>query len=196
MRPASAYRMVEMTNSELVLITGARQVGKSTACLQAVELMRDLGLEVAGLLTRRTGPHDLTVLELHTGEAYPLTLPFDAEGNRSSMNFRMNTHAFSHSLQALTNCFPTEVVIVDELGPLEFKRREGWVQALELLQSEPYTIGFVVVRPELLGQAVEELHRPRYTVIRVDQDGRDRIPEMLAATAQAAVIRSQGTKEA
>ncbi len=50
----------------------------------------------------------------------------------------------------LASCLPADLFIVDELGPLELIRGEGWVNALEALRSGRYKIGLVVIRPELV----------------------------------------------
>ncbi len=64
-----------MPTPRIVLLTGGRQIGKTTALSEAVKQLQDAGVKVAGLLTQRTGPHDLTVIELYTGARYSLTDP-------------------------------------------------------------------------------------------------------------------------
>ena len=50
-------------------------------------------------------------------------------------------------LEANPNC---DLLVVDELGPLELVRGEGWQAALEALAQGGYCLALVVVRPELL----------------------------------------------
>ena len=45
------------------------------------------------------------------------------------------------------------MLIVDELGVLEFERDQGWVAGLAAIDSGDYRLGVVVIRPELLDQA-------------------------------------------
>ena len=184
-----------MIHPTLVLVTGTRQVGKSTACRRAVALMRRADLTVSGLLTERTGPHDLSVLELHTGATYPLTLPFDDRTDRPLMNFRMDPEAMARSGAALAHGFPTDVVVIDELGPLEFRRGEGWAEALDHLRDRRYHVGILVIRPELLGVAVEALAKDAYTVVNVTPENRDRVPAIIAEIASATVAQHRTREE-
>ena len=193
--PACCLWTIQMTHPNIVLITGERQAGKSTACRRAVVLMRQAGLTVSGLVTERTGEHDLSVRELHTGETYALTLPFNDQANRPLMNFRMNPQAMARSLASLARGFPTEVVVIDELGPLELKRGEGWVEALNYLRSGEYRVGILVIRPELLGVGVLALPRDVYSVVKVTPENRDRIPAIVAEAAVTACVRERAGEE-
>ncbi len=172
-----------MSKPQIILLTGKRQVGKSTLCLRLVKLAREEGLTVAGLITRRTGPHDLEVLELTSGQAYALTLPFDAPDGVAFSNFRMDPAAVSRSALALEESFPTDVFVLDEIGPLELVHHRGWSRALTLLAGSDYKIAFVVVRPELLLEAILQFPKPTYTVVHVLSDNRDHLPSQLLKTA-------------
>jgi nucleoside-triphosphatase len=184
-----------MIDPTIVLITGERQVGKTTACLRAVTLMRQADLEVSGLVTTRTGCHALSVRELHTGAVYPLTLPFEDSTDRPLMNFRMDPEAMARSETSLARAFPTDVVVIDELGPLEFRRGEGWTEAFDYLRQGKYHLGILVVRPELLVAGVRRLPMDVYTVVRVTPANRDRVPMTVAEMAKAAVARARTGEE-
>lgn len=193
--PACSLWTIQMIHANLVLMTGERQVGKSTACRRAVALMRRAGLEVSGLLTERTGPHDLSVHELHTGLTYPLTHPFEEGKNPPLMNFRMDEDAMARSCSALAQGFPTDVIVIDELGPLELKRGQGWVEALDYLRDGKYDVGILVIRPELLWTAMQKLPRSVYTVVSVTLENRDRIPATLAEIAMTSIDPGQTGEE-
>jgi nucleoside-triphosphatase THEP1 len=49
---------------------------------------------------------------------------------------------------------PTTVLIIDELGFLEFEKNSGWVSAFEILEKGDFEIAIVVVRSGLIDQAV------------------------------------------
>jgi len=44
-------------------------------------------------------------------------------------------------------------LIVDELGPLEFEREEGWIAGVSAVDSGEYQAALVVIRPSLLMMA-------------------------------------------
>ena len=178
--------MLDLLDSKVILITGERQVGKSTALQQAVAGLRAASLRVSGLLTRRTGPHDLEVTELHTGAVYPLTDPFTTLHAAPTRNFAMNAEAMRRSGKAMTTSFPTDVFILDEIGPLELVHHQGWVDVFRLLHRETYKLAYLVVRPDLLGAAVRELPGIAFVLTRVKVANREAIPATLIRLALAA----------
>jgi hypothetical protein len=54
-------------------------------------------------------------------------------------------------LQAATPC---DLLIVDELGPLEWEQGRGWLAGLAAVDSGAYGRAVIVVRPELLALAL------------------------------------------
>jgi len=173
-----------------MLVTGERQVGKTTALKRALTTVRQAGVSVSGLLTQRTGPHDLEVRELHTESVYKLTDPFDALSASPLGHFKMNAAAMARSARALAGSFPTQVFVLDEVGPLELKHRQGWVDALALLARESYVFAVLVVRPSLVSQAVVELPGAVVSVITVTPHNREEVPALIADEAIAACARA------
>ncbi|RLC83842.1 MAG: hypothetical protein DRI37_09755 [Chloroflexi bacterium] len=175
----SAAPAKTMPRSRIMLLVGERQVGKSVVCQKLTRLLRETSIAVSGLLTRRTGPHALEVTEIHTSARYPLTLPFDDTAGVALTHFRMDLQAMARSAAALEGAFPTQVFILDELGPLELELKQGWSHALQLLRRKRYTLALIVVRPELLVEAIWQLPISVYTVIRVTPQNRDALPASL-----------------
>ena len=173
-----------MEAKQIVLITGERQVGKSTLCRSLVQQWQASGTQVSGLLTQRTGPHDLEVTEIRTGAQYPLTLPFSNRNGLLLPNFTMDPQAMARSAQALADSFPTQTLVLDELGPLELNMGQGWAAATDLLQHEPYRTAFIVIRPELLMKAIQKLASSLYTVVQVTEENRDDLPGSLLSLCQ------------
>ncbi len=159
----------------IILLSGPRQVGKSTLCRKLVARLHENTVGVAGFLTIHTGSHDLEVMELHSGEQYPLTLPFDDGAGAELGRFRMDGAALNRGLLSLQGALPTDVLIVDELGPLEFRLGRGWLPVLNLLRADCCHVAVLVVRPELLAEALEKLPGPVTTVIYVTLENRDRM---------------------
>jgi nucleoside-triphosphatase THEP1 len=50
----------------------------------------------------------------------------------------------------LTQSVKTDLLMIDELGPLEFERQMGWTASFDLLKSGQFGIAMVVIRPECL----------------------------------------------
>jgi nucleoside-triphosphatase THEP1 len=163
----------------IVLLTGNRQIGKSTVCAALVRMLRETNLKVSGLLTLRTGPDDLAVQEIHSGQTYPLTLPIANNDGFLVGHFRFSNAALARSDQTLDACFPTQIFVLDEIGPLELLYGQGWARALTLLRHRKYRIALIVVRPELLVTAMRQLPLTHYTVVQLSEDIRDTMPGAL-----------------
>ena len=180
-----------MLEPRIVLLTGNRQIGKSTACVSLAHMLRETRLKVSGLITQRTGPDDLAVRELHSGDTYPLTLPLNSDSGFLVGHFRFSTEALARSDHALETCFPTQVFILDEIGPMELIYGQGWFRAITLLRRRSYRIAFIVVRPELLVHAIRQLPLTYYTVIHLTAEIRDSVPASLFAIATSACFTEE-----
>jgi nucleoside-triphosphatase THEP1 len=132
----------------------------------------------------------LEVRELRTESVYKLTDPFDTPSASPLGHFKMNAAAMARSVRALAGSFPTQVFVLDEVGPLELKHRQGWVDVLALLAHESYVIAVVVVRPSLVGQAVVELPATIYSVVHVTPHNREGVPALIADEVIAACARA------
>lgn len=54
----------------------------------------------------------------------------------------------------METCLPCDLLVIDELGPLEFEQDSGWQAGLQTIDTREFAIGLVVVRPELLAKAL------------------------------------------
>lgn len=55
--------------------------------------------------------------------------------------------------EILAHCSECDVLIVDELGPLEFIQQQGWLEGLTTIEKQQYRLAVVVIRKELLEEA-------------------------------------------
>lgn len=154
-------------------------------------MLRETRLKVTGLITQRTGPDDLAVHELHSGDTYPLTLPINSDSGFLVGHFRFSPEALTRGDRALDTCFPTQVFILDEVGPMELIYGQGWIRAITLLRRRHYRIAFIVVRPELLVPAMRQLPLSFYTVIHLTAEIRDSVPASLFTIATNACITEE-----
>ena len=75
--------------------------------------------------------------------------------------------------EILQHATPCDVLIIDELGPLELVRGQGWVIGLDVLRGGGYRLALVAVRPSLLLRFGERLGDIESTILTVTRANRD-----------------------
>ena len=148
------------SHSQILVISGWRGVGKTTLCQRLVEAARAKGLDVAGLLSparfeagQKTG---IEVEDLRTRERRLLAslLPGELHGSRLGP-WTFDDELFAWGNQVLLSVVPCDLLVIDELGPLEFDAGQGWSMGFWALDSHAYHLAVVVIRPEYLDQFLE-----------------------------------------
>lgn len=140
--------------SLLFLITGSRGAGKTTFCNALVQAARGAGWKVSGVISQAVYEGNQRIAidaeALHTGEKRRLATRSDqpAPGTRY---WQFDEAVIAWCNQVFQASIPTDLLMVDELGPLEFEDGIGWQAALQAIDSRQYAIGMVVVRAELIG---------------------------------------------
>ncbi len=139
---------------QLVIVSGPRGSGKTTACLRLIERARQRGLNCAGLISparfqagRKVG---IDVLDVRSGERRALAEADQLPGGLRTLAFRFDPSAVVWGADHLNTACPCDVLVVDELGPLELERGQGWVNALDVLRDGQFRLAVIVVRPELV----------------------------------------------
>ncbi len=149
---------MDVTTPPLWVLTGERGAGKTTHCRALVEQARAAGWDVAGLLSLaifkggvKTG---ILTQDLRTGEARPLavlaTQPPLTTHHLPLGQWHFDPSVIAWGNQILESRQPCDLFIVDELGPLEFFRGEGWVSAFDALRQVHYRLTVIVIRPECI----------------------------------------------
>ena len=163
----------------IVILTGERNVGKSTVCRETIALAQAQRHTCGGILTLKRANGALDVLDVHKGHVRRLTLEPGASPAVVQGCFRFDSETLAWGNEALTHATPCHLLVVDELGPLEFERGEGWVRAFDVLHKGDFTLALVVVRPELIVQAQKRFPLGAVTVFSVNTDNRNNLPETL-----------------
>jgi len=161
----------------LYLVTGDRGAGKTVWCGKFAHQAAQAGYKVVGLLSPGVfQDHTKTaidLLDLATNERRTLsTLAQEHEragrgevrrlpGNGLVVGgWRMDSSVLEWADRILTRLLTTPpaektILMIDELGPLEFNHGLGLIAPLLLPIDEQYEAAFIVVRPELLDKAFE-----------------------------------------
>lgn len=158
--------------AEIVLLTGPFLSGKTSFCLKFSLELRSRRKDVRGIISQaefkgekktRIWALGLPSLErrlLAEKEGKGLAIP-----QLSPWVFKENTINWVNS--QLKMAIPCQVLIVDELGPLEFKFHRGFQEAFSAIDSEDFHLALVVVRSELLNLSLERW--PQAKILNIEQ---------------------------
>lgn len=176
----------------IILLTGARRVGKSTVCQRLAEEGRRRGKHIGGFISpalfnqqgEKTGAY---LQDLRTGEMrlqYSTRAAGEQAGPRVGP-FAMDESVLQWGIRLVEEALRAggDLVIIDEMGPLELLRGEGFAPLLDTLGEYPNAHVLIVVRPELVEALQERLAGASpapVLVITASLDNRDDLPGELA----------------
>jgi nucleoside-triphosphatase len=137
----------------VVLLTGDRGAGKTTLLLGLAGRLRAAGLAVGGIAApvvevagARAG---YDVVALASGARAPLCRMEEGAGEPAVGPFRFRAEGLELGRAALAASDHRDVVMVDEIGPLEL-RGEGWAPALPPVLARAGAVAVLAVRPGLV----------------------------------------------
>lgn len=149
-----------MKETQRWIVTGEIGAGKTLFCMEIVELARREDLSLGGLISpgvfedgRKVG---INVVDLKRQQTRRLANPRkEGVSGPSTKGWSFVEGSVAWGNRMLGEAVPCDILIIDELGPLEFERGEGWVKGLTILDEGDFEVGLVVIRPHLLDQALE-----------------------------------------
>lgn len=170
-----------MESKALILLTGVQGIGKSTVCQRLAALWRDRGGAPAGLITRTAGP-ERYVVDVASGEERLLA----TAGEEALAGPRLPCFSFSQEALDWGNAVvqaavarPADLVLLDEVGPLELAQGVGLLPALKILLGSGKA-ALIVVRPALLEQAQAMAAGRTVQVCEVTAAEREALPGRIA----------------
>lgn len=154
-----------MRRGTIWLIVGDRGCGKTTFCQRVVATAQQMDVSVHGLICparfengQKVG---IDVRDLGSGEQRPLGWRHDLKPSlplASSLiavgEWRLDSSALEWGNQILLRAVPCDILIVDEMGILEFEHGKGWQVAFGVLDSGAYHLAVVTVRSSLHSAAL------------------------------------------
>lgn len=161
-----------MKHPDLLIVTGPREAGKTTYCRTLIAKAQQANRQVGGILCPAVFENGqkaaIIAQNLKSGEQRQLAISrtdtLSATGPATT-RWQFDATALAWGNHVLQTATPCDLLIVDELGPLEFEQNTGWVAGLIALDAGQYRQGVVVVRPELLDTAQQRW--PAARVVRI-----------------------------
>jgi nucleoside-triphosphatase THEP1 len=177
--------------TSIIVLSGERGVGKSTACRETVALAQAKEYACGGIITLTRPDGELDVLDVSSDDARRLTLPPGAKPAIVQAivqgRFRFDPETLDWGNAALARGTSCQLLVVDELGPLELEQGGGWTKAFEVLHRGDFTLALVAVRPELVVKAQLRLRASATTVLTVTPEDRDSLPPILLKMLERAI---------
>lgn len=183
----------------IALVIGPARIGKTTVCDKAIEVLRGDGLKIGGVLCparwdpsgEKTG---VDVVDLLTDERRNFARL--AHGEKVTVGeYVMDDSVMRWALLSIMDAVINgcQVLVVDEIGPLELYKGGGFAQVLGPL-SDPARVphAVVVVRARLLDELIARLGRDDARPFVVDEENRDDAPRLLADALLGAISGGPG----
>ena len=168
----------------ILLLTGPVGVGKTTACVKAVERFRSRGIECRGVLAPALRDCSgvkigIQLLDLTTEERRVLARhDVELQGPRKGQ-YSFERATLDWGIEAVRKALRTSggLVFVDEIGPLELIDSQGLCPVLCDLAGLPHeSHALVVVRRRTLGLLRDRLRGQHLLVLGVSIGNRERVP--------------------
>jgi nucleoside-triphosphatase len=164
----------------IVAVTGDPGVGKTTAVIRAAQALKERGLKVGGIVSRDLRGGNMRIgfefIDLTTNDRDVLA-SINGDGPKVGKYF-VNLAGCRFAVERLTNAIKnSDVVICDELGPMEFKSKEFIDCVRNLLELDKTVI--VVVHKRLQHVLINELKKKTNVFMNIDLENRDKAHQIL-----------------
>lgn len=164
-----------MNNGRILILCGSSGSGKTTVLLRLLDFLADRHLICRGILCPPV-THDgrkmyIDLLDVSTQKVVHLAEPnMTGDTILATHGWKLNPQAVHFGNKILEDAVPCDILFVDELGPLEYEREEGFLEGFAAINSGEYQIAFITVRPTLLDAALQRWpHAEVVNVNRSDQ---------------------------
>jgi nucleoside-triphosphatase len=146
--------------TRICIITGPLLAGKTHFCNWLIDQARAKGYILAGIICppiftdqQKTGI-SIEDIKTHHRKTLAIIRTNETKGILTD-HWVFDEEVMAWGNQILANTEGCDLLLVDELGPLEFDRQQGWQNGLHAIDQGSYKIAVVVIRPALVDKAIE-----------------------------------------
>jgi nucleoside-triphosphatase len=164
----------------IIVLTGAPGVGKTTAVIRVARALKERGVKVGGIVSRELRINNMRVgfefIDLTSNDRSVLA---SITGNGPKVGkYFVNIAGCRFAAERLTNAVRnSDVIICDEIGPMELKSREFIHSVKNLLEVDKKVI--VVVHQKLQHLLTDEFRNKSSLLINLDLENREKVNEIL-----------------
>jgi nucleoside-triphosphatase len=169
----------------IALLSGEIGVGKTTICQRVLALARKRGYRGGGLLTLAIFDQDgnkigIKALDPLSGQSWTLARTDQAIDELQMGRYHFETRALQRCLAAIDHAAKEcDLLLIDEIGPLELEQRRGLAPALDILPHTPRVL--VVVRFALLDKLLAYLGGVEVAVFTATEENRETLPDRIVS---------------
>jgi nucleoside-triphosphatase len=151
-----------------ILVTGISGSGKTTFCREMVHTALRSGWQVAGLISlpefNGSIKTNIWAQDLRSGEKRLLaSIQRQEENDLPFGKWFFNRQTLVWGKEVLNASTPCDLLVVDEVGPLELKLSHGWTNAMDVIRVGQYRLALVVIRPDLV-EMVQPILKPGWVI--------------------------------
>jgi nucleoside-triphosphatase THEP1 len=169
------FSEAEKNRRDIFILTGDVDEGKTATARRIVDRLKDSGMNIQGLLSTKNrdypGKHDYHIKDIVSGEKALLCSQSSAQGSIKTGRFYFSEEGLTFGrnilLQSLDH--PTDLIVIDELGPLELKDK-GWTPAIEQLLTKSKVPHLWIVREKLVNIIMRKWHIGDVRVFNIKED--------------------------
>ena len=169
----------------LVLLVAPSGQGKTVACLRVVELAKSNRLRVSGLLSLPVyQDQDKVAISLHditTGQERILARKHQPGEKPEVGIWKFDAESLVWGQEVLASLPLSDMLVIDEIGPLEVDTDQGLTNALDALREKTYRLALVTLRPSLVEKILEQFNEFDVSIRVLDKQNRDTIPDTIVA---------------
>lgn len=164
----------------ILVLTGSPGIGKTTAVIQAAKMLKNRGVNVGGVVSRELRINNMRsgfeFIDLITNDTRVLASIYGngPKVGKYFVSLEGCRFAAERLSDAIKHC---EVIICDEIGPMEVKSME-LVKAVKILLDVDKKV-IVVVHQKLQHPLIDQFKNKSNFIINTDFDNREKIYENL-----------------
>jgi len=159
-----ALSIIKPQPPSLWILTGDRNSGKTYRCSELVSYLKETNLSIGGILCPPVF-HDnqkvaIKIVDIQTEQSRLLGCTSTSETCTIHVgNWWLDPEVITWGNQIIHKATNSDILLIDEIGPLELEFDKGLTAAIHVLDKEKYNRAVVVIRPELLSIALNRWHQ-------------------------------------
>jgi nucleoside-triphosphatase len=164
----------------IIVLTGAPGVGKTTAVMRVARELKERGVKVGGIVSRELKTNNTRIgfefIDLTTNDRNVLA---SVTGNGPKVGkYFVNVAGCRFAAERLTSAVRnSDVIICDEIGPMELKSKEFIDSVKNLLYVDKKVI--VIVHQKLQHLLTDDFRNKSSLLINLDLENRDEVNQIL-----------------